>query len=67
MARLKAPKGLNGVDGLVASVIAQATKDALRGKPAHKADALRYLRSTTYKSHLRMLSLPTDFMPVDQD
>ena len=60
---LKKLKGLNGPTGLVSSVIAQATVDALRGKPVHKADALRYFRSTTYKSHLLILDKPADWLP----
>ena len=60
---IKKLKGLNGPTGLVASVIQQATADALRGRPAHRADALRYLRSETYKSHLRMIDKPGDWLP----
>ena len=60
---MKKPKGLTGPSGLVTSVIAQATADALRGKPADKADALGYFRSTTYKSHLRILDKPDHWLP----
>ena len=60
---LKKLKGLNGETGLITSVIAQATVDALRGKPVHKVDALRYLRSETYQSHLAMLNKPVDWLP----
>ena len=65
MTRHKTPTGLKGATGLVASVIAQAKKDALRGTPALKADALRYLRSSEYKAHLAMLSKPSDWLPAD--
>ena len=64
---IKKLKGLNGPTGLVSSVIAQAVADATRGKPADRADALRYLRSTTYKKHLTMIDKPTDWLPQDQD
>ena len=67
MTRLKSPKGLSGIDGLVSSVIAQAVKDSLRGDVRNRTDALRYLRSDVYQSHLRMLSLPGDWMPQDPD
>ena len=60
---LKKLKGLNGETGLITSVIAQATVDALRGEKVHKVDALRYLRSETYKSHLRMIDKPADWLP----
>ena len=58
-------KGLNGPDGLIGSVISQARRDALFGAPAHRADALRYLRSTQYQAHLEMLNKPVDWLPQD--
>ena len=67
MKRIKKAKGLSGVDGLVGSIILQATTDALRGKPADKVDALRYFRSETYKPHLRMIDKPDHWLPQDQD
>ena len=67
MKQIKKPKGISGPDGLIGSVIGQAVNDALRGKPVHKVDALRYLRSETYQSHLAMLNKPVDWLPQDQD
>ena len=63
MKRIKKPKGLTGVEGMVTSVIGQAVTDAMRGKPADKADALRYFRSETYKSHLLILDKPDHWLP----
>jgi len=60
-------KGLKGVNGLVSSVINQAKHDALRGDPAMKADALRYLRSDWYRTHLQMIDKPEDWLPQDKD
>ena len=67
MTRIKVPKGLNGPTGLISSVIACAVKDAMRGTKADQDSALRYLRSDVYQSHLSMLSLPVDWLPVDRD
>lgn len=66
---IKKPAGLSGSSGLVAAIIAQATTDALRGKPASRADALEYFRGRggDYKRHLRMIDKPSDWLPQDQD
>ena len=63
--KLRLPEKLSGVDGLVASVIRQAEKDARWGGPYDRRDALRYLRSETYKSHLQMIDKPEDWLPAD--
>jgi hypothetical protein len=67
MKRIKSPNGLSGVDGLVASVISQAVKDAMRGETADKVDALRYLRSAEYQKHLQILDLPSTWLPADKE
>ena len=58
---------LSGPEGIVAAVVAQATRDALYGEEHDKRDALRYLRSDTYRSHLTALGLPDTWIPSPEE
>lgn len=55
-------QGLRGVDGVVLAVISQAVAD-LRSD-AHRADALAYFSGDTYRSHLDLLGVDGDALPV---
>lgn len=58
---------LSGPEGLYSAVIAQATQDALFGAKPDKVDALRYLRSDWYRSHLNALGKPPDWLPAPEE
>lgn len=55
---------LEGLDGLVISIIGTAVLDLLGSDNRYKQSALKYFNSPEYLLHLDYLGLPVDWLPT---
>lgn len=63
MTRARLRKGLNGPEGLVIALIAQASKDALSTNCRQATDALSYFGGKWYQHHVTSLGLLPWYVP----
>ena len=55
---------LEGLDGLVVSIIGTAVLDLMGPDNRYKVSALKYFNSSEYLLHLDYLGLPVDWLPT---